>query len=71
MRDDPYLQGFAEGRRSMARSIAVKLAGTMSDEEIEEYIDLIPVLENLKMDKEAFLKPVTQQAPPTAKWRSS
>ena len=24
---DPYLEGFAEGRRSMARSIAVKLAG--------------------------------------------
>ena len=29
------------------------------DEEIEEYIDLIPVLENLKMDKEAFLKPIS------------
>ena len=27
-------------------------------EEIEEYIDLIPVLENLYMDKEAFLKPI-------------
>ncbi len=42
MRDDPYLQGFAEGRRSMARSIAVKLAGTMSDEEIASLVGLAP-----------------------------
>lgn len=28
------------------------------DEEIEEYIDLEPVLENLYMDKESFLKPI-------------
>jgi DNA-binding transcriptional regulator YiaG len=42
MRDDPYLEGFAEGRRSMARSIAVKLAGTMSDEEIASLVGLAP-----------------------------
>ena len=28
------------------------------DEEVEEYIDLEPVLEGLYMDKEAFLKPI-------------
>ncbi len=27
-------------------------------EEIEEFIDLIPILEGLYMDKEAFLKPI-------------
>ncbi len=30
------------------------------DEEIEEYIDLAPVLDSLYMDKEAFLKPIKQ-----------
>ena len=29
------------------------------DSEIEEYIDLNPVLDDLYMDKEAFLKPIT------------
>ena len=29
-----------------------------SDKEIEEYIDLDPVLKGLYMDKEAFLKPI-------------
>ena len=28
------------------------------ENELEEYIDLIPVLENLYMDKDSFLKPV-------------
>ena len=28
------------------------------NEEIEEYIDLRPVLENLYMDKDSFLKPI-------------
>ena len=39
---DPYLEGFAEGRRSMARSIAVKLAGTMPGEEIASLVGLAP-----------------------------
>lgn len=30
------------------------------DEEIEEYIDLIPVLKNLYMDAEAFLNPIKE-----------
>ena len=30
------------------------------DEEIEEYIDLIPVLEGLYMDKEKFLAPIKE-----------
>ena len=29
-----------------------------SQELIEEYIDLIPILKNLYMDSEAFLKPI-------------
>ena len=29
-----------------------------NDHEIEEYIDLEPILERLYMDKEAFLKPI-------------
>lgn len=33
------------------------------NEEIEEYIDLIPVLESLYMDKEAFLKPIKAVTP--------
>ena len=30
------------------------------DEEIEEYIDLIPVLDRLYMDKEQFLSPIEE-----------
>ena len=30
------------------------------DEEIEEYVDLIPVLEGLYMDKEKFLAPIKE-----------
>lgn len=30
------------------------------DEEIEEYIDLIPVLEGLYMDKDQFLNPIKE-----------
>jgi len=30
----------------------------MRPEEEEEYIDLIPILENLYMDPESFLKPI-------------
>ena len=29
-------------------------------EEVEEYIDLIPVLDELFMDKESFLKPIRE-----------
>ena len=39
---DPYLEGFAEGRRSMARSIALKLSGAMPDEEIASLVGLAP-----------------------------
>ena len=30
----------------------------MTDDEIEEYIDLVPILENLHMDKDSFLHPI-------------
>ena len=42
MKNDPYLEGFAEGRRSMARSIALKLSGTVSDDELASLLGLSP-----------------------------
>lgn len=45
---DPWMDGFAEGRRSMARSIALKLRGTMPDEDLASLVGLSPAdLENL------------------------
>lgn len=45
---DPWMEGFAEGRRSMARSIALKLRGSMPDEELASLVGLAPAdLENL------------------------
>ena len=37
---DPYLAGFAEGRRSMARSIALKLRGSLPDDELASLVGL-------------------------------
>ena len=37
---DPWMDGFAEGRRSMARSIALKLRGTMPDEDLASLVGL-------------------------------
>ncbi|MBQ9727907.1 MAG: helix-turn-helix domain-containing protein [Kiritimatiellae bacterium] len=37
---DPWMEGFAEGRRSMARSIALKLRGTMPDEDLASLVGL-------------------------------
>ena len=39
---DPWMEGFAEGRRSMARSIALKLHGTMPDEDLASLVGLAP-----------------------------
>ena len=39
---DPWMDGFAEGRRSMARSIALKLRGAMPDEELASLVGLDP-----------------------------
>ena len=45
---DPYLEGFAEGRRSMARSIALKLRGALPDDELASLVGLsAPELEAL------------------------
>ena len=45
---DPWMEGFAEGRRSMARSIALKLRGSMPDEELASLVGLAPAgLESL------------------------
>lgn len=49
--DDPWAAGFAEGRRSMARSIAHKLRGTMPDEDLASLVGLAPG------DLEALLAP--------------
>ena len=38
--------------------IVVMAKYSHSEELTEEYIDLIPILENLMMDKEAFLTPI-------------
>lgn len=38
--EDLYLEGFAEGRRSMARSIALKLQGSLPDEELASLLGL-------------------------------
>lgn len=38
--------------------IVVMVKYQHSEELIEDYIDLVPVLENLMMDKDAFLKPI-------------
>ncbi|MGN0845474.1 MAG: helix-turn-helix transcriptional regulator [Kiritimatiellia bacterium] len=40
--EDLYLEGFAEGRRSMARSIALKLQGSLPDEELASLLGLDP-----------------------------
>ena len=37
---DPWMDGFSEGRRSMARSIALKLRGTMPDEDLASLVGL-------------------------------
>ncbi len=37
---DPWMDGFAEGRRSMARSIALKLRGSMPDEDLASLVGL-------------------------------
>lgn len=37
---DPYLAGFAEGRRSMARSIALKLRGSLPDDDLASLVGL-------------------------------
>jgi len=42
MKNDPYLEGFAEGRRSMARSIALKLSGSVPDEDLASLLGLSP-----------------------------
>lgn len=39
---DPWMDGFAEGRRSMARSVALKLRGSMPDEELASLVGLDP-----------------------------
>lgn len=48
---DPWMEGFAEGRRSMARSIALKLRGTMPDEDLASLVGLAPA------DLESLLAP--------------
>ena len=40
--EDPYLEGFIEGRRSMARSIAAKLYGTLPDSDLASLLGLTP-----------------------------
>ena len=59
---DPWMEGFAEGRRSMARSIALKLRGTMPDEELASLVGLSPA------DLETLLAPPdpAPDAPPAA-----
>lgn len=37
---DPWMEGFSEGRRSMARLIALKLRGTMPDEDLASLVGL-------------------------------
>lgn len=37
---DPYMTGFADGRRSMARSVALKLHGTMPDGDLASLLGL-------------------------------
>ena len=39
---DAYVEGFAEGRRSMARSVALKLRGSMPDAELASLVGLAP-----------------------------
>ena len=57
---DPYLEGFAEGRRSMARSVALKLRGTMPDDEVASLVGLAP------SELDALLAPPTPRPEETA-----
>ena len=60
---DPWMDGFAEGRRSMARSIALKLRGTMPDEDLASLVGLAPA------DLESLLAPPDprpEEPPPDA-----
>lgn len=40
MTADPYQEGFADGRRSMARSVALKLRGQMPDGELASLLGM-------------------------------
>ena len=60
---DPWMDGFAEGRRSMARSIALKLRGSMPDEDLASLVGLAPA------DLESLLAPPDprpEEPPPAA-----
>ena len=57
---DPYLEGFAEGRRSMARSVALKLRGAMPDDEVASLVGLAPA------ELDALLAPPTPRPEETA-----
>lgn len=57
---DPYLEGFAEGRRSMARSVALKLRGSMPDDEVASLVGLAPA------ELDALLAPPTPRPEETA-----
>ena len=60
---DPWMEGFAEGRRSMARSIALKLRGTMPDEDLASLVGLAPAeLESLLAPPD----PRPEEPPPAA-----
>ena len=36
------------------------LTKAQSDQEVEDYIDLIPILENLYIDADSFLEPIKE-----------
>ena len=55
----PYsLEYYVHVKEWDAGYIVVDTKYTHDDQPIEEYIDLVPILENLLMDKDSFLRPI-------------
>ena len=57
-RTSPYLERYTSVREWDNGYLVATAKYTTLPEEDEEYIDLIPILENLYFDTQAFLKPI-------------
>ena len=57
-RTSPYLERYTSVREWNNGYLVATAKYTTLPEEEEEYIDLIPILENLYFDTQAFLKPI-------------